>query len=250
MIKLSTDNWEIENIDTVLFDKDGTLIDSNIYWGEIIKRRAMALIYATGISVINYNGICLIMGLDINTGKLLPNGPIALVSRDRVIEILIEYFDNEGRVVYPHDIAHTFDQVHSIFNKEVNRYLKLIPEAIEFVEKVKRLGIKTAIVTSDTEENTKSFLDYYSINHLFDYIVGKGSHSKDTGVPASHAVMKLDSKLEKTVVIGDAPIDIEMANNAFLKAGIGVATGQVTLEELKTYTNYVCASLSEIRIGL
>lgn len=250
MITLSTKDWKIENIDTILFDKDGTLIDSHIYWGEIIKRRAMALIYSTNISTTKYDELCLTMGLDINTGKLLPDGPIALVSREKVIEILIDYFDNNGAVVYPVDIATTFDKVHLIFNQEAYKYINLIQGSIEFVKAVKQQGVKTAIVTSDTVENTKAFLDYYNINNLFDCIVGKETtiQSKDTGVPAIYAIEELGSLFSNSISIGDAPIDIQMANNAFMKAGIGVATGQIKTEELKIHTNYVCNLLSEITI--
>ena len=44
MIDIKIGNEIIKNIDTVLFDKDGTIIDSNIYWGEIIKRRSKKII--------------------------------------------------------------------------------------------------------------------------------------------------------------------------------------------------------------
>jgi len=248
MITLSTKDWKIGNIDTILFDKDGTLMDSHIYWGEIIKRRAMALIYATNISTVKYDELRMTMGLDINTGKLLPYGPIALVSRDNVISILIDYFDNEGVVVYPETISDTFEKVHSIFNQEATKYMQLIPGAIEFVKAIKELGIKTAIVTSDTVENTKVFLGHYNINYLFDCIVGKGNNSKETGVPALHALINLKSIIQKTIVIGDAPIDVQMSNNANLKGCIGVATGQVTLQELQKFTNYTVSSLKDICI--
>ena len=44
MINLKTSIWEIKNIDTVLFDKDGTIQDLHIYWGQIIRMRSRALI--------------------------------------------------------------------------------------------------------------------------------------------------------------------------------------------------------------
>lgn len=34
MINLKTDNFEIDNIDTILFDKDGTFIDLHYFWGK------------------------------------------------------------------------------------------------------------------------------------------------------------------------------------------------------------------------
>jgi len=39
MINLKTKNWQIENIDTIIFDKDGTLIDLHFFWGKRTQLR-------------------------------------------------------------------------------------------------------------------------------------------------------------------------------------------------------------------
>ena len=44
MIKLNTEKWSIENIKTVLFDKDGTFIDLHFFWGKMTQLRALELI--------------------------------------------------------------------------------------------------------------------------------------------------------------------------------------------------------------
>ena len=38
---------EIRDIKGVIFDKDGTLTNSNIFWAEIIKRRSIEVINST-----------------------------------------------------------------------------------------------------------------------------------------------------------------------------------------------------------
>ena len=40
MIDIKVNGEVIRNIEGVIFDKDGTLTDSHIYWSEIIRRRA------------------------------------------------------------------------------------------------------------------------------------------------------------------------------------------------------------------
>ena len=44
MISLKTNNWEITNIETVLFDKDGTFIDLHYFWGKMTELRAEEII--------------------------------------------------------------------------------------------------------------------------------------------------------------------------------------------------------------
>ena len=251
MVNLSTTNWKLENVKCVLFDKDGTLMDSHIYWSRIIERRSLALISAYELSFDRHEELCSTMGLDLKTKKLQPKGPIALVSRDKVVDVIVGYMNRQSIKIKHVDVSNIFDKEHSLFNKELNQYIQLIPNTLKFVETLKQLGVKTAIVTSDTILNTNTFLDQWEINNLFDFVVGKEStvESKDTGIPAQYAMDKLNVSPENTIAIGDAPIDILMAVKAKMLGGIGVATGQLPIETLRVYTPFTCNTLSEIKIG-
>ena len=79
----------IKDVSGVIFDKDGTLTDSNIYWAEIIKLRTKKLIDEFNIEKCNASLISRAMGLDTKSNLLLPEGPIALETRQTVIEIII-----------------------------------------------------------------------------------------------------------------------------------------------------------------
>ena len=79
------------DIELIVFDKDGTLTDAHVFWAEVIRRRAAALVRHFDLTQNETAQLCQIMGLNVATGKLLPKGPIAIVSRDSVIEIVIEF---------------------------------------------------------------------------------------------------------------------------------------------------------------
>ena len=40
MINLKSKNFNLKNLELIIFDKDGTITDSHFFWIEIIKRRA------------------------------------------------------------------------------------------------------------------------------------------------------------------------------------------------------------------
>jgi len=250
MVNLYTQNWKLENISCVLFDKDGTILDSHIYWGRIIERRSLALISAYELSFDRHDELCKVMGLDLKSGKLLEKGPIALVSRNDVIKIMVDYFKKHNLKISDESISDIFDKEHKLFNKELTSYINPLPGALDLIRRLKRKNIKIAIVTSDTVDNTISILNHWKVTGFFDFIVGKEtlSESKETGIPALHALKHFNMNPEFAITIGDAPIDILMANNAKMKAGIGVTTGQVPAYTLSTYTNYVCDTLLDVHI--
>ena len=87
-IKIKSSNLELRDINTIIFDKDGTLTNSHIYWGEIIKLRSIEIIKRFNLEDKYLNLIAKSMGFEFSKKKLLMSGPIALESRKKVIEIL------------------------------------------------------------------------------------------------------------------------------------------------------------------
>ncbi|MBQ7287136.1 MAG: hypothetical protein IJW73_05180, partial [Candidatus Gastranaerophilales bacterium] len=81
MITLKTKNWKIENIETVLFDKDGTLIDLHFFWGKMTELRCKEIINRFHLKKELFEQLCLFLGYDINLEKMLCNGITALYSR-------------------------------------------------------------------------------------------------------------------------------------------------------------------------
>ena len=71
MVNLVSNSFSLKSVEGVIFDKDGTITDSNIYWSNIIKLRAKKIIEYYGLKPIHFKNICSSMGLDNSTNKLL-----------------------------------------------------------------------------------------------------------------------------------------------------------------------------------
>ena len=248
MVELYTKEWSIPGIDAVLFDKDGTFIDSHLYWGQIIKLRTKATMDHYNIDQSHFEELCLSLGLNTKTSKLVEQGPIAISAREVVISSLAEKLETLGIKDTTETIRNIFNQVHKEFQKEIFNYIKPIKEAEELFKKLKSKNIKLAVVTSDSKLNTDIILKQLNLTHYFDAIIGKEScnQTKNTGKPAEIALKLLDVKPEYAISIGDTPVDFEMAQNANLKSSILVATGQIAEDRLKKYTNNTVKSLSEV----
>ncbi len=251
MAKLYTDKWALDNIKAVLFDKDGTFINSHIYWGEIIKRRIHAVMQHFEIKEDLFDSLCSSLGLDTKTGLLIKEGPIAIFSREVVVTSLINKLKECGVSGNSSTIEEIFKKVHENFLPDIYNYVKIIEDAKILFDKLKSVEIKLAVVTSDMHANTDAILKHLGLEKYFDLVIGKDdcSKAKKTGEPAKIALKKLNVKAENTISVGDAEMDYLMAKNAGLKGSILVATGQTPLEELLDYTPTSVEKLKEVQVG-
>lgn len=250
MAIIHSENWSLTGIKGVLIDKDGTLIDSHCYWGRIIVRRAMAISDYYALNPDELPWLSFVMGYDIISGRLRPEGPIALVSRDEVIAVVERNMLQRGITVTRQELSTLFFHEHEAFLSEILDYVKILPGVLSILSKLKNCETKIAVVTTDTIANTTVMLEHLKLNKYIDAIIGKEStdEPKVTGIPALKALRELGVTSCEAVSIGDAPMDLIMAEKSGLKAGIGIASGQLDLEELRNYSQYLSHSLTEIQI--
>ena len=250
MISLKTFDWQIENIETILFDKDGTFIDLHYFWGKMTEMRALAVIKKLSLSKKYFSKICLFLGYDLSSKKMLPDGITALYSRSKIIEIFRENLKEFGIISTKEEIENIFDFVSTEFYKNMQEYTKPIEEAINFIKTLHQMGVKLGIVTSDSVESTELTLKHLDWEKYFDVIIGRESSefTKESGEPTKLALTALEAKPETTIMIGDAPVDYISAKNAGINMTILVASGQIKKEELIKTSPYVVNTLSEINI--
>lgn len=250
MADLYTDNWELKNVNTVLFDKDGTFIDSHVYWGRIIVLRVQAVMDFYKVDEKYFDDLCLSLGYDTQNKVLIEKGPIALLAREAVIDSLMNKL-KEISIKSDFDaIAKIFKGVHTKFLDEIYDYVKPIKEAEILFKRLKEKGVQLAVVTSDMKANTEAILEKTNLSQYFDLVIGKDSctKAKKTGEPALVALKILNADPETTISVGDAPMDFEMAKNANLKGSILVSTGQIPEIRLKELVNTTVKSLREVKV--
>ena len=134
MIKISSKDWTIKDIECVLFDKDGTLIDLHCFWGKITELRAIETIKKFNLSKNLLPQICFILGYDYENKKMIPDGITALYSRSKIIEIFIKKLKEFEIYTNKTIIEDIFNKVTIDFNKISFEYVKPIDEAIELVK--------------------------------------------------------------------------------------------------------------------
>ena len=88
MISLKSKSWQIDNVETVLFDKDGTFIDLHYFWGKMTELRVQEIIKRFELDVEYRNNLTFI-----NDVKIIVNTVKAVLSHDNIELNALENFD-------------------------------------------------------------------------------------------------------------------------------------------------------------
>lgn len=180
------------NINTVLFDFDGTIMDTN---SVILQSWQHTFRTVEGRERPEEDIICTFgEPLYITMEKLLPQ-----------IEV------EEGVQIYRSFHYDNFTELISIF-----------PGILELLAELKSRGVKTGIVTSRLRHTTEIGLRKYDLEQYFDAIItcdDTDKHKPDPE-PVNIALERLGAKPEETVMVGDSMFDILCAKNAGVKAAL------------------------------
>lgn len=250
MISLKSKSWQIDNIETVLFDKDGTFIDLHYFWGKMTELRVKEVIKRFRLSDESFEKLCLHLGYDVKSGKMIPDGITALYSRSKIIEIFKSNLLDFGVKTTNVELAEIFDYVSEVFYQDMVKYTKPIDSAIKFIKNLHQKGVKLGIVTSDSIVSTQLTLENFGWTNLFDVVVGRESstETKESGALTKLALEKLGANAQTTIMIGDAPMDYISAKNAGINRTILIATGQICIKELDKTSEFVLESLENLGI--
>lgn len=192
-------------INTVIFDLDGTLINSIEDLGDAVNQ----LLKKRGYPIHDFNSYY----------KFVGDGVIKLIER-----ALPENCNDDIM-----EIKHEFDE---IYGKNCLNKTKAYPGIVELLEILKEHDYNLAVVTNKPQQHaikiTKALFP-----DTFDYIFGNSAlHPKKPDPCLTNLVINLfDVKKNQVVYIGDSDVDIQTAKNTKVKS-IGVSWGFRGKEEL------------------
>jgi phosphoglycolate phosphatase len=115
----------------------------------------------------------------------------------------------------------------------------LLPNAREAVEEAFRFA-RLGIVTTKTAEYSREILEHLGIMHRFEVLIGfeNVENLKPHPEPIFKALEAMEGKDHTAWMIGDTRLDIEAANRAGIEH-VAVTSGYDNLEQLRTSTNII-----------
>ncbi|MNM89569.1 Pyrophosphatase PpaX [compost metagenome] len=225
-------------ITSILFDKDGTLLEFLMLWGrwaEAVNGLMTEKITQMGGTILG--GAAGLLGtIQDEQGRVIgydKTGPLAMASEEETIGLLAWQLYMAGT---PWNEA--IRQVNEICRSAMHQVrtsgeVQPMEGLRALLDKCKTLGIRLAVVTTDNTDNARQHLQAMSIEHYFDSIVGRDRVSNGKPAPdmVKLACMELGTLPEEAAVIGDSNADMQMGKAAGAAITIGYGEG----EEARAY---------------
>jgi phosphoglycolate phosphatase len=237
-------NREFFNIRAIIFDKDGTLEDSEEFSRELADKRARLIdAQIPGI------GETLLMAFGIQENQLDPTGLMAVGSRQENEIAAAAYIAKTGR---------SWFEALAIAKKcfsQADRYLQdnthtspLFAGSLEVLKFLSQRGLKLGILSADSTKNVKSFIARHQLSNYVSMALGAdfGINKPDPALFIK-ACQILRVKPSETLMVGDSQGDMAMAKAAEAAGAIGISWKSSQMIHLRA-ADVAIAQLDEIQI--
>ncbi len=260
MAELLLKNSSVGHVESVIFDKDGTLSNSEEQLLELAKARIIFLENILYKLKVNKLKVIILKKIlkniyGIRHNHLAPNSMISIASRDDNIistATIINLFNFD----WPKSLSisqQVFDKVDLFLCKEGTHHKKtktLIAGALDLLVSLKSKGVCLALMTNDTNSGIEEFISKNKLEGLFDYF---WSSENRPSKPNPHAVIELCKKMHlkpsECALISDADTDLKMAKEADIPIIIGFTGGWKNPPAL-TENQFIIEKLNELNIQI
>lgn len=244
MVTIRCRDATFPNIQAVIFDKDGTLEDSQMFLRELGQKRSRLIdAQIPGI------GEPLLMAFGINGEKLDPTGLMAVGSRRETEIAAAAYIAETGR-----GWLESLAIAHSAF-AEADRYLKdaanttpLFVGSLEVLKFLSEAGLKLGILSAAATARVEAFVKRHQLDPYIQLQQGVDEGpSKPDPTLFLQACQTLGIEPAATLMVGDSTGDIEMARRAGAAGCIGICWGSPQAAHLEA-ADVAISQLDEIQV--
>jgi phosphoglycolate phosphatase len=215
--------------DLVIFDLDGTLIDGRMAIRENFNHALKSL----GLPQVEDERIDAMIGTPLVEMFERTIPPTSRYLASRLVEIFAERYTTTGHIG-----------------------TKVLNGVIPTLEKLRECGFKLAVVTSKEDDRVRPLLERIELHRYFDLVTGRreGMRNKPHADMIKYVLKELDVDPQKTVLVGDTPLDVMTARNAgiyVIAVTSSIDLGIATLDGIrKSNPGAIISSLLELPADL
>lgn len=226
--------------DLVVFDKDGTLVDFHSLWVSWIVALAGALEEETSLSVAG--PLFEAMQCDPGSGRLSPQGVLATTPPAQLFLVARGVIEREG--IAPDEAGRLVASVWPRAREAMT--LRPVMDLVRLFSALRSHGAKIAIATSDDRAAATNEMDRLQVRDLVDAF-----SCADDGIPIKPApdmllslCKQLGVRRDRTAMVGDNVVDLQMGRAAHVALTVGVLTGLANESMLSPFADLVLPSVA------
>ncbi|MEA5533923.1 HAD family hydrolase [Crocosphaera sp. XPORK-15E] len=244
MVDIRCGNIEFNNIQAIIFDKDGTLEDSQNFLRELSIRRARLIdAQIPGI------GEPLLMAFGLQDNCLDPTGLMAVGSRQENLIAAAAYIAETGRSWFE-----SLTIAENAFT-ETDKYLQknratspLFAGSLDVLKTLSEAGLKLAILSAAPTKDVENFVQEHQLSNYIQLMMGgdQGLTKPDPQL-FIQACKNLKISPNVTLMVGDSQGDIIMAQQAGVAGTIGICWGNSQAPHLEK-ADIIITQLEQIKL--
>ncbi len=245
-------------IKAIIFDKDGTLSNSEEYLLELAQTRILFSENKFKELKINKPKIFLLRRLlasifGLKKNSLSANSSLAIASREQNVISTATIFTLFGLNWFTSlSISQkVFDEVDIFLSNQkenIQAPKTLISGALDLLVSLKRNGVSIALMTNDTQAGTEEFIYGNKLEGIFDYLwTAEDRPSKPNPKAVIELCKKMNLNPSDCALVSDADTDLRMAKEADIAIVIGFTGGWKNPPSL-TEKQFLIQKLNEIKI--
>ncbi len=241
-------NHKVYDIDLIIFDKDGTLIDFHHLWGEKAILWVEWLVQQVGGDDALQAALYHTIGYNPITRRTINDSPLAVTPMPKLYTIA-------AAVLYQHGVG--WHEAEDLVQASLAHTIEALPTADLIKQKgdvagvcrrLQAAGVKLAIATSDSRAPTEATLPLLDIEEQISLIVC--GDDKLPGKPAPDGLWHIGQQLgvnpSKIMFVGDTGSDMLTGINAGVACRVGILGGVGDHEVLDAHAHVVLESIEEI----
>lgn len=237
-----------KEIDTVLFDKDGTLIDLPSIWIPWAMD-AIQYIAATFSSIQALTPLFeRDFGFSAENGTVNPKGPLVVTSF-RESETIIASILYKSGMSWADAVLLAGESIHYASKlQDQSSKIQLVQGIEPILRNLKDKKVTLGVLTTDDTERSRNHLKETGIYNYFDFVIGGDIVEKSKPYPdmafLAADTYKLD--LSKAAMIGDTNADMLLGKAANIQLKIGFGNNQKNPASYLTASDYIIDSYKEL----
>lgn len=241
----------VREIDVIVLDKDGTLIDFHKAWGGRLVRGVRSIRRLAGGDATLEAALFRTLGGNPGDGSVLPDGPYvsASIADTGLMAATVLY---QSGVDWHRSLAIVAETLLPVLTAPPQaEEIQGIGDVRRTLQRLKASGLRLAVATNDERPTTLAGLARLEIDDLIDAIVCAG----DPGLAAKpspdglvHIARTFDVPASRLAMVGDSAGDMITGRAAGVGVNVGVLSGPGTADSLAPHADIIVADIHALGV--